>query len=156
MKFLFCDRILVLEPGKHALSTKTVTMADEYLTEHYAVQPQMPATLALECVAQLAGWLYVATEDFGISVVLALAQKIEVLRLPRPGDTLSVEVWVEYAHRGGATLRGEARIGEEIALRAGRLVFASQLSSRPEDIEAARAMFGYVSGGLVLEKGVRA
>lgn len=112
----------------------------------------MPATLTLECVAQLAGWLYIVTENFGINVVLAIAQGIEVLRHPRPGDTLLVEVWVDLAHKGGATLRGEARINGETVLRARRLVFASQ-PSKPEDVEKARAMFAYVSGGFVVEKG---
>jgi 3-hydroxyacyl-[acyl-carrier-protein] dehydratase len=155
LRFLFFDRILALEPGKHALSTKAITVADEFLTEHYALRPLMPATLTMECVAQLAGWLYIVTEDFGITTVLALAQGIEVLRHPRPGDTLTVEVWVDYAHRGGATLRGEARIGEETILRTRRLVFASQ-PSRPEDAVTTRALFAYMSGGFDLETEVPA
>jgi 3-hydroxymyristoyl/3-hydroxydecanoyl-(acyl carrier protein) dehydratase len=151
LRFLFCDRILALEPGKHGLSSRTVNRSDEFLTEHYPLQALMPATLALECVAQLAGWLYIVTENFGINVVLAIAQGIEVFRHPRPGDTLIVEVWVDHAHKGGATLRGEARIGDETVLRARRLVFASQ-PSKPEDVEKARAMFNYVSGGFVVAK----
>jgi 3-hydroxyacyl-[acyl-carrier-protein] dehydratase len=155
LRFLFCDRILALEPGKHGLASRAVTRSDEFLTDHYALKALMPATLAMECVAQLAGWLYIVSEDFGINVVLAIAQGIEIFQHPRPGDTLLVEVWVDHAHKGGVTLRGEARIGGEIALRARRLVFASQ-PSRPEDVEKARAMFAYVSGGFSVEKGVRA
>jgi len=154
LRFLFCDRILALDPGKHGLSRRAVTTADEFLTEHYALKALMPATLALECMAQLAGWLYIVSEDFRISVVLAIAQGVEVFRHPRPGDMLEIEVWVDHTHRGGATLRGEARIGQDTALRARRLVFASQ-PSKPEDVEKTRAMFAYISGGFVVEKGAR-
>jgi 3-hydroxyacyl-[acyl-carrier-protein] dehydratase len=151
LRFLFFDRIVALNPGKHGLSRKSITTADEFLTDHYPLQALMPATLILECVAQLAGWLYVVTENFGVNVVLAIAQQIEVLRYPRPGDTLTIEVWVDHAHKGGMTLRGEARIEDQLALRAGRLVFASR-RSKPEDVPKARALFAYLSGGFVVGK----
>jgi len=154
LRFLFCDRILALEPGKHALSTKTISIGDGYLTQHYARRAIMPATLALECLAQLAGWLYVVTENYSITVVLALVQGIDVLRHPRPGDTLTLEAWMDFVHRGGATIRGEARVGEEIILRARRLIFASQ-PSKPEDVPKTKAMFDYVNGGLILQEGAR-
>lgn len=153
MRFLFCDRILELQPGKHVISVRTVTIGDEFLTDHYSRRAMMPATLMLEGLAQAAGWLYLATENFGINVLLALVQDVEVLRHAGPGDTLLFEVWMEYCHRDGATMRGAVHIGQETALRVRRLMFASE-KSQPEDAAKAREVFAYVSGGCcVLEKG---
>jgi len=54
VRFLFCDRILELEPGKRALATKMVSLSEEFLPDHYARQPVMPSTMVMECLAQLA------------------------------------------------------------------------------------------------------
>jgi 3-hydroxyacyl-[acyl-carrier-protein] dehydratase len=150
MRFIFYDRMLEMELGKHAVATRSISIGDEFLPGHYNRKPMMPATLVLESVTQVAGWLYIVTKDFGISTVLALAQSVEVCGEACAGSTLQLEVVMTYAHIDGATLRGFATCDGELILRVERLVFASRPLAIPEDIRRSREFFNYVSGGYQL------
>ena len=154
MRFLCCDRILDLEPGKHARATRTISIGDEFLPGHYSRRPLIPSTLVLESVTQTAGWLYIVTRQFAISTVLGLVQGVEILGDCRPGDTLDLEVWMQYGHRDGATVKGVARVNGSDVLRAERLVFASRPLTDPVSIQESRDMFRYVSGNPDLVAGV--
>ena len=44
MRFLFYDRIIEMELGKHAVATRSISVADEFLLDHYSRKPLMPAT----------------------------------------------------------------------------------------------------------------
>jgi 3-hydroxyacyl-[acyl-carrier-protein] dehydratase len=147
MRFLFYDRMVDMQPGKHALATKAISMGDEFFPDHYARRPVMPSTLVLESVTQVAGWLYIVTSDFAISTVLGLVEGVEVLGDARAGETLELEAWMEYGHREGATLRGVARSNGNEILRAKRLVFASRPLTDAANIQEARELFRYLSGG---------
>ena len=147
MRFLFYDRMLEMELGKRAVAAKAISIGDEFLTAHYTRQPVMPATLTLECLTQVAGWLYIATKDFAISTVLALAQGVTIRDHARPGDLLRLEVWMMFEHRDGATVRASAtRDGKEI-LAVERLLFASRPLLDADKIRQSRELFGYMSGG---------
>jgi len=152
VRFLFCDRIVELEPGNRALASKMVSLSEEFLPDHYPRQPVMPSTLVMECLAQLAGWLYVVTENFAITTVLGLAQGVSIHGMVRPGENLTLEAWVLYGHRDGVTMRGEARRGNEVILRAERMLFASRPSPAEADIARARELFRYISGGFQLHR----
>lgn len=149
MRFLFYDRVLELEPHERVLATKAVSIGDEFLGEHYGRRPVMPATLMLESLAQVGGWLYIVSEAYAVRVVLAMVQGVRVLRHPRPGDTLLVEAWMEYRHRDGASLRGEIRVDDRPVMTVRRLLFASEPTGDPAEIARARDLFAYLSGGFL-------
>ncbi len=153
MRFLYYDRILEMDLGKHAVATKAISIGDEFLAEHYRLRPVMPATLTLECLTQVAGWLYIATKNFGISTVLALAQEIKVHDYARPGDVLQLEVFFQFEHKEGATLRAVARRDGAVILSAERLMFASRPLLDEDKIQQSRRLFTYLSGGFELNGG---
>jgi 3-hydroxyacyl-[acyl-carrier-protein] dehydratase len=155
MRFLFYDRILEMELGKRAVATKAISIGDEFLWEHYSRRPIMPPTLVLECMTQVGGWLYIATKEFSISIVLALLQGVKVHGHARPGDTIRIETWLNYEHREGATMRAEAQVDGRPVMSAERLVFACRPLKEPDHIRRSREMFGYLSGGYELNEGVR-
>jgi 3-hydroxyacyl-[acyl-carrier-protein] dehydratase len=150
MRFLFCDRVLELETGRRAVATKAISIGDEFLQDHYTRRPIMPASLLLESLVQVAGWLYIVTERFAITTVLGLVEGVRICGEGRPGDTLILEVWIEYVHRGGATLRGSVRVYDIEILCADRLVFASKPVSDETVIQESRELFHYLSGGFDL------
>lgn len=151
MRFLFYDRILELEPARRMVATKAISIGDEFLPNHYTLCPLMPATLVLESLAQAAGWLYMATEGFTIHAVLVMFEGAEVKRHPRAGDTLIIEVSLEFRHRDGATLRGEARDNAGVFVRVERLVFACVHLTDPTDVRQTTELFAYLSGGFTLK-----
>lgn len=70
MRFTLVDRIERLEPGRVITATKNLTLAEEYLAEHFPTFPIMPGVLMVEAVTQAGSWLVRVTEDFQHSVVL--------------------------------------------------------------------------------------
>ena len=91
MRFTLIDRILELEPGAHITAIKSLSMAEEYLADHFPLFPVMPGVLMLEAMTQTSAWLVRATEDFAHSMVmLREAAHIKYGQFLEPGQTLTV------------------------------------------------------------------
>jgi 3-hydroxyacyl-[acyl-carrier-protein] dehydratase len=150
MRFFFYDRILKMEIGKHALAAKVVALSDEYFADHYARRAVMPLTLLVECLAQLAGWLNVASNGFNVTTVLCLVEGVKAYRPVVPGDTLKLEVWMLYAHSDGVTVRAEARVESEVVVTVERIVLANKFANDSEHVRSERERFRYLSGGYPL------
>ncbi len=93
MKFTLVDRITELVPGRRICTIKSLTLSEEYLDDHFRTFPVMPGVLMLECMAQSAGWLVRATEDFAHSLVLLVgARNVNYKSFITPGGVLRMEV----------------------------------------------------------------
>ena len=93
MKFILVDRILTLEPPTRIVTRKALTLAEEYLADHFPTFPVMPGVLMLEAMVQSAAWLVRASQDFTHSmVVLEEAKNINYKSFMVPGRTLEVTV----------------------------------------------------------------
>jgi 3-hydroxyacyl-[acyl-carrier-protein] dehydratase len=147
VRFLFFDRILELEPGRRALAVKSVSLGDGCFGDHYPRAAIMPATLLIESLAQVAGWLHIVTNDFAVRTVLGLVEGVTIYRHAVPGDRLLIEARTSYAHHDGATIEGEIRVEHEVIARVERMLFASERLAQAALIERGREMFHYVSGG---------
>jgi 3-hydroxyacyl-[acyl-carrier-protein] dehydratase len=91
MKFILLDRITSLQPGKRITATKSLTLAEEYLADHFPTFPVMPGVLMLEAMVQASAWLVRATQDFSHSmIVLEEAKNITYKSFVAPGRTLEV------------------------------------------------------------------
>jgi 3-hydroxyacyl-[acyl-carrier-protein] dehydratase len=91
MKFILIDRIVALDPPKRITATKSLTLAEEYLADHFPTFPVMPGVLMLEAMVQAAAWLVRATQGFSRSmVVLEEAKNITYKSFVTPGRTLEV------------------------------------------------------------------
>jgi 3-hydroxyacyl-[acyl-carrier-protein] dehydratase len=91
MRFSLIDRIDELEPGTRLAAVKSLTMAEEYLGDHFPGFPVMPGVLMLEAMTQASAWLVRASEDFCHSVVvLKEARNVKYGQFVEPGQTLCV------------------------------------------------------------------
>src|SRR5262249_5360494 len=91
MKFILLDRITALEPGKRIVPDKALSLAEEYLADHFPTFPVMPGVLMLEALVQSASWLVRATTDFSHSiVVLAEARNVTYKSFVSPGRRLTL------------------------------------------------------------------
>jgi 3-hydroxyacyl-[acyl-carrier-protein] dehydratase len=91
MRFSLIDRIIEIEPDVRITAIKTLTMAEEYLADHFPRFPVMPGVLMLEAMTQASAWLIRYSEDFSHSiVVLKEAINVKYAQFIEPGQTLLV------------------------------------------------------------------
>lgn len=91
MRFMLIDRILEIEPGVKITAVKNLTMAEEYLADHFPRFPVMPGVLMLEAMVQAGAWLVRLSEDFAHSmVVLKQARNVKYGQFVEPGQTLTL------------------------------------------------------------------
>ena len=55
--FLLVDRVTEIEPGKHIVGYKNITMNEQFFQGHFPGKPIMPGVLMIEALAQIAGVL---------------------------------------------------------------------------------------------------
>jgi 3-hydroxyacyl-[acyl-carrier-protein] dehydratase len=91
MRFILIDRIDQLELGANIRAVKSLSLAEEYLGDHFPRFPVMPGVLMLEAMAQAGAWLVRASEDFAHSmVVLKEARNVKYSSFVAPGQTLTL------------------------------------------------------------------
>ena len=124
MRFSLIDRIDELEPGERIAAVKALSMAEEYLADHFPGFPVMPGVLMLEAMTQAAAWLIRATDDFAHSmVVLKEARNVKYGQFVEPGQTLSVTAEIVSRTEGETTLKARGAVDGRTAVKA-RLVLA--------------------------------
>src|SRR5262245_64612966 len=107
MRFLLIDRILEVEAGRCRLlgtqslagqcprlvAVKNLSLAEEYLSDHFPGFPVMPGVLMLEALTQAGAWLIRDSEDFAKSIIiLKQAKTIKYGSFVEPGRQLELRV----------------------------------------------------------------
>jgi 3-hydroxyacyl-[acyl-carrier-protein] dehydratase len=124
MRFSLIDRIVELQPGVRITAVKALTMAEEYLADHFPHFPVMPGVLMLESLTQAAAWLVRASEDFAHSmVVLKQVANVKYAQFVEPSQTLTVTAEMLRLADGEAKLKAYGTVGGRIILSA-RLTLA--------------------------------
>ncbi len=101
MRFTLIDRIDELREGETITAVKGLSLAEEYLKDHFPRFPVMPGVLMLEAMYQASAWLVRKSEDFQHSiVVLKEARNVKYADFVAPGQLLTVtaEVLKHDAH----------------------------------------------------------
>jgi len=70
MRFILIDKVVCLEVGSQLRAVKGVSLAEEYLADHFPSFPVLPGVLLLEGLIESASWLVRKTEDFAHSMIL--------------------------------------------------------------------------------------
>lgn len=119
MKFVLIDKIDAIEPGKRILTHKNLTMAEEYLADHFPTFPVLPGVLMLEGMTQSAAWLVRIAQDYSNSVVvLKAARNVKYNYFLRPGNTIRYEVEVVSIGETIAKFKGTGHVGDRLAVSA--------------------------------------
>lgn len=91
MRFVLVDRILELEPGKRIVSEKALSLAEEYLADHFPKFPVLPGVLMIEALVQSAAWVVRTALDFRPSlIVLKEARNVTYKSFLAPGRVLRI------------------------------------------------------------------
>jgi len=133
MKFCLVDRIESLQPGKRIVTTKALSLAEEYLADHFPTFPVLPGVLMLEALTQSAAWLVRVEQDFANSIiVLKKAQNVRYAHFVAPGNCLRCEVDVVSIDGGSAKFKGTGHVGDKLAVSAKLELACFNLADRPE------------------------
>jgi 3-hydroxyacyl-[acyl-carrier-protein] dehydratase len=114
MRFHLVDRILELKPGQSIRMVKNLTLAEEYLADHFPRFPVMPGVLMLQTLVESASWLVRLTEDYRHSVIaLREVKNVKYGNFMEPGKCLVTTVeWVQEAtpRTAEATFKGRGEM----------------------------------------------
>ena len=113
MRLNLIDRILEAEPGKRIRAGKNLTLAEEYLADHFPSFPVMPGVLMLQTLVESAAWLLRLTDDFQHSVItLRDVKNVKYGNFMQPGHSMVVTVEPAEIVQGSAEVtfkgKGEA------------------------------------------------
>lgn len=123
VKFELLDKIESISDTR-IVATKSVSMAEEYLADHFPSFPVLPGVMMLEALTQAAGWLMHHRSKFAKTfAVLKEARQLRYGTFLAPGNTLRVEVDFVKETPTGATFKAAGTVNGEQALT-GRLEIA--------------------------------
>jgi len=133
LKFNLIDKIESLSDDR-ILATKQVSLAEEYLADHFPTFPVLPGVLMLEALTQAAGWLLHHRRHFACSmVVLREARNVKYGHFVAPGNALKIDVELSKLSDGGATFKAAGSVGNAQALSARlELAYFNLADKQPE------------------------
>ena len=115
MKFCLVDRVLEVESGKRITAVKSLSLAEEYLQDHFPSFPVLPGVLMIEAVVQTAAWLQRVTSNFAQSVVvLDEARTVRYGAFFKPGTTMKVSVELTKQDGGLWTFKGQGAVDDQV------------------------------------------
>lgn len=123
MRFSLVDRITALEAGQSVTAVKNLSLAEEYLADHFPGFPVMPGVLMVEAIVHAGAWLMRFTENFQYSTILLKeARAIRFNRFVEPGQALVVTAAVhkradrEWTFKGSGSVDGASAISARLTL----------------------------------------
>jgi 3-hydroxyacyl-[acyl-carrier-protein] dehydratase len=111
VKFNLIDKVESITDEK-IVAVKYVSLAEEYLADHFPTFPVLPGVMMLEALTQAAGWLLHRRSNFAKSMaVLKEAKNVKYGNFVAPGNFLRVEVELNKAMETGATFKATGLVG---------------------------------------------
>ena len=120
--FLLIDRVLSIEPDKHIVALKNVTINEPFFPGHYPHYPVMPGVLIVEAMAQAAALLSfksMGEKSNGKSVYYFAGIDGARFRQPVvPGDQLIIKATLVRSMRGLYKFSASAEVDKQLVAEA--------------------------------------
>lgn len=113
MRFTLIDKVTELEPHRRITAIKSLSLAEEYLADHFPGFPVMPGVFMLEAMTQASAWLIRASEDFAhATVILKEARNVKYSSFVEPGQTLVVTAEILGEDDRETKLKAQGSVGD--------------------------------------------
>ena len=165
MKFYLVDHIQEFEAPDRIVAVKNLTLAEEYLADHFPSYPVLPGVLMLEALVQSAAWLVRVTLDYRPTLILLKeARNVRYGAFVRPGGQLVMEVTAKDIGEATSTFKAVGRCLDTTAVQA-RLVLehgtVAAEEAGAEEVDAGlrtfwRERFALIGGPQALETAAEA
>jgi 3-hydroxyacyl-[acyl-carrier-protein] dehydratase len=107
MRFNLLDQIVEVEPGRSIRTVKNLTLAEEYLADHFPTFPVMPGVLMLQTLLDSGAWLLRVSDDFRYSVIVPReVRNVKYGTFMEPGRQLRLTVELADSADGALSFRG--------------------------------------------------
>ncbi len=114
MKFVLIDKITAFEPTVSISAVKNVSLAEEYLADHFPIFPVLPGVLLLEGLIECGSWLVRQGQNFAHSMVLLeTARNVKYKSFAAPGMQICYTVQVKTLEQNASSFAGEGFCGRE-------------------------------------------
>jgi len=140
MRFILIDKVVSLEPGKKIKTVKNVSLAEEYLADHFPTFPVMPGVLLLEGLIESASWLVRETENFAHSMILLeYAKNVKYKSFLAPGAQIEYTIEAKTIEENISSFTGFGLSQEELIVEARFGLRHFNLSSQDAKLAAVDA-----------------
>lgn len=138
MKFCLVDRITSISAGDSISTIKNVSLAEEYLQDHFPGFSVLPGVMMVEAMVQSCAWLSRVTDDFQYStLLLKQAKAVKFNNFLKPGQTLCVTATMKKNEDSTVTFQASGTVDDQSAVSA-RLVLSKQnLKDHRADMSSA-------------------
>ena len=123
MRFSLVDRIDSLDEGKSITAIKNLSLAEEYLADHFPGFPVEPGVLMLESMVQASAWLMRYSDGFQFSTVLLKeARAVRFNSFMQPGQTLNITSVIHrrdprrYVFKAAGTVDGNSTVSARLTM----------------------------------------
>lgn len=119
MKFILIDKVIDLQQGASLKAVKNVSLAEEYLADHFPTFPVLPGVLLLEGLIESASWLVRVSENFAHSMVLLEeARNVKYKSFLAPGGQIKYNVTAKTIEENISSFTGKGTCGDELIIEA--------------------------------------
>jgi 3-hydroxyacyl-[acyl-carrier-protein] dehydratase len=137
VKFYLIDKVESASVSR-LVGVKHVSLAEEYLADHFPTFPVLPGVLMLEALTQAAAWVMHLGGGFRCSMaVLKEARNVKYGAFVAPGNLLRVEVEITGrpgGDAGGATFKAVGTVNSNSAVSARLEMAYFNLADRQPDL----------------------
>jgi len=134
MKFCLVDRIIDLVPGESISTLKNVSLAEEYLQDHFPGFSILPGVMMVETLVQSCAWLSRVTDEFQYSAItLKQARAVKFNSFLKPGQTLNVNATLKKNEADQASFIAKGTVDGESAVSARIIVSKQNLADQRPD-----------------------
>ena len=119
MHFSLVDNITQMVRGERIVAVKAVSLAEEYLADHFPTFPVLPGVFILQGLVEAATWLTHDALDFApLVILLKEAKNVTYKSFVKPGNLLRLEVMCRRLAPDGSEFDGTGFCGDTEMVRA--------------------------------------